>query len=168
MSPEGSAMSDRAVRGGAREASFPAVAAALKGLVEAERPRLEGLSEGAASARPGPTKWSPKQVLGHLIDSAANNHQRFVRMQTHRHLDLPGYEQDAWVSLAAYQQREWRGLVELWAAYNLQLAHLLGHANPAAAIHTWRTPDGDVVTLAWVAEDYVRHMRHHLAQIPGR
>jgi hypothetical protein len=168
MSPEGSAMSDRAVKSNALDVAFPAVAAALKAVVEAERPRLDRLSEAAASAKPGPTKWSAKQVLGHLIDSAANNHQRFVRMQTHRHLDLPGYEQDAWVSLAAYQQRAWGGLVELWAAYNLQLAHLLGHANPAAATHTWRNPDGEVVTLAWVAEDYVRHMRHHLAQIPGR
>lgn len=150
------------------EATFPAVAIALEGVVKGERPRLERIPEAAAAAQPGPAKWSAKQVLGHLIDSAANNHQRFVRMQTLRHLDLPGYEQDAWVSIAAYQQRSWSALVELWAAYNLQLAHLLAHANPAAATHTWRSPDGEVVTLAWVAEDYVRHMRHHLAQIQGR
>ena len=62
--------------------------------------------------------WTKKEILGHLIDSAAINHQRFVRAQFTDDLVFDGYVQDDWVKVQDYQNRDWRELVELWHGYN--------------------------------------------------
>jgi len=94
--------------------------------------RFLAIGDDAAGAPPGPEKWSKKQILGHLIDSAANNHQRFIRMQMSRELRFPGYEQTEWVRLNRYEQRPWQELVVLWAAYNRHLADVMEHIAPGA------------------------------------
>jgi hypothetical protein len=147
------------------EPALTAVARHLAAVVAAAAKRLARTSEESAGRRPAPGKWSPKEVLGHLIDSAANNHQRFVRMQLLPHLELPGYAQDDWVRLAGYHDLPWRDLCELWAGYNRLLAHLLARADPATLRHTWTLGDGRRVDLEWVARDYVLHMRHHLGRL---
>ena len=127
--------------------------------------RLRQIDEATASKRPGPNKWSNKETLGHLIDSAANNHQRFVRLQLMPRLDLPGYEQDGWVSVQHYQDRTWKDLIELWQVYNTHLATVIRHVDPKALRNLWRAPDGKDVDLEFIIRDYVVHMRHHLDQI---
>src|SRR5215831_2492954 len=77
----------------------------------------------ASSHKPG--KWSPKQILGHLIDSAANNHLRFVRAQLANDFTFPGYEQERWVDVQRYDSSSWTDLVQLWSYYNLHLLHLM-------------------------------------------
>jgi len=128
--------------------------------------RLREMDEARASHRPAPGKWSAKETLGHLIDSAANNHQRFVRMQMQEHLELTGYDGDAWVRLESYQERPWQDIITLWENYNRHLAHVIRGVDPAALKHTWRSPEGDIVDLEFVIRDYVLHMQHHLDQIP--
>src|SRR5919201_6265963 len=81
----------------------------------------------AAARRPDARTWSPKEVLGHLIDSAANNHQRFVRAQQTDALTLPGYEQNHWVDSQGYRQADWPHLVALWTHLNLHLADVIDH-----------------------------------------
>src|SRR6185503_3618589 len=98
---------------------------------------------------------SRKEILGHLVDSAANNLQRFVRMQLQEHLDLPGYDQDGWVRVQGYQQMEWREMLDMWRTYNRHLARLIYHVNPDALKHTWKAPDGMTVNLEFVMRDYV-------------
>jgi hypothetical protein len=149
------------------ESPTTAAANQLDGILRTEPTRLRRLAEAIASAPRAPGKWSPKQVLGHLIDSAANNHQRFVRMQLQPHLELPGYAQDDWVRLGGYQDRPWADVVALWEQYNRALAHILRRVDPRALGHTWTTSEGERVDLAFLAPDYVAHLRHHLAQIPG-
>ena len=61
--------------------------------------RLATISDEIASYQPATGRWSKKEILGHLIDSAANNHQRFVRAQFVQSLDTPSYEQERWVSI---------------------------------------------------------------------
>src|SRR5689334_3349251 len=80
--------------------------------------KLTAVSEQTASQRPAPGKWSAKETIGHLIDSAANNHQRFVRMQMQKHLELEGYDGDEWVRLERYTDRPWLDVVNLWECYN--------------------------------------------------
>jgi DinB superfamily len=142
-----------------------AIADELEGKLRAAE-RLRSMSEQVASQPIGPGKWSPKQTIGHLIDSAANNHQRFVRMQVLKHLELEGYDGDAWVKLERYDQRSWREIVGLWESYNRHLAHLIRCVDPGALRHTWKSPEGNIVDLEFVIRDYLVHMQHHLDQIP--
>jgi hypothetical protein len=123
------------------------------------------MDPATAAARPAPGKWSPKEIVGHLVDSAANNHQRFVRAQEAPDQHFPGYAQDHWVAAQDYQSRDWEPLIDLWQAYNLHLAHVI-RAVPAEKLETrLRVGDGEPVTLGWLIGDYLRHLRHHVEQI---
>jgi len=137
----------------------------LRVLADSE-PRLRAKGE-EWSARPwGADKWTPREVMGHLVDSALNNYQRVVRAQQGDALEFPGYEQEHWVRSGGYARRTFADLIDLWLALNRQLAHALA-AVPASREGTqWRVGDGGApVTLAWVARDYVKHLEHHLVQI---
>jgi DinB family protein len=139
---------------------------------------LRGVSDDEASRRPAPGKWSAKEIIGHLIDSAANNHQRFVRAQFQQDLILPGYAQDDWVSVQKYQNARWSDLLDLWSSYNLHIARVIeatpddARVRPRARhnLHeiAWRpVPADQPATLDYFMRDYVEHLRHHLRQIAG-
>lgn len=120
----------------------------------------------AESERPlSPDKWSSKQVIGHLIDSAANNHQRFVRLQFGNNLFLPGYEQEGWVACQDYQHRSWADLVQLWRAYNLHLLYIAARIPEDKLGNMCSVGGGKPVMLGFLVEDYVSHLKHHLDQI---
>jgi hypothetical protein len=109
--------------------------------------------------------WSRKQVLGHLIDSASNNHQRFVRAALQTSLDFPGYDQDGCVRVQAVEEADWTLLVSLWAGYNRYLAHVIAHLPDSKLETLCRIGSDEPVTLRFLAEDYLRHLLHHLGQI---
>ncbi|MBI3049361.1 MAG: DinB family protein [Acidobacteria bacterium] len=137
----------------------------LRSQVDSALASLGALTEADVTAPRGPGKWVKKEILGHLIDSAANNHQRFVRAQLAESYAGPGYEQEAWVAAQRYRQRPWTELVELWAVLNRHVAHAM-ESVPAAKLQTRCTiGDAEPVTLEWLMRDYLRHLRHHLAQI---
>ncbi len=141
------------------------VAIDIVGILEAAVPRLDALGERGAEAIREGGSWSVKEILGHLIDSAANNHQRFVRAQLQDELVFPSYEQDRWVAVQGHAERPFAELVSLWAALNRHVAHVLARV-PAAKLETpCRIGNGPAVTLEFVARDYVRHLRHHLEQM---
>jgi hypothetical protein len=127
-------------------------------------PRLESLSEEVVSRPRAKGKWSRKEILGHLIDSACNNHRRFVKMQIQSGLTLDGYEQDDWVRLQNYQQETWQGILALWQAYNLHLAHVIEQI-PTEALANTCVLGGETLTLEFLVTDYLRHVQHHLGQI---
>jgi len=127
--------------------------------------RLRDVKDAEASIRPAPGKWSKKEILGHLIDSAANNHQRFVRLQLASVVNLPGYDGDEWVRLQRYQDRPWSEIINLWQMYNVQLAALVRTVDPRTLGNVWHTTDGKDLDLEFIMRDYVVHMRHHLDQI---
>lgn len=112
--------------------------------------------------------WSRKQVLGHLIDSASNNHQRFVRALLQEELRWPAYDQAGCVSVQHYQDASWSNLVELWTSFNSLLAHVLAHVPEAKRKTLCMIGDGPAMTLEELAEDYLVHMEHHLDQIRSR
>jgi hypothetical protein len=137
----------------------------LRAEVEAALPRLRAISDASAAASRGNGKWVRKEILGHLIDSAANNQQRFVRARSSDPFVWPGYDQNAWVSAHGYRERPWAELVDLWAAFNEQVAAAM-RSVPSDRLATSCVIGGDAsVTLEWLMQDYVGHMRHHLAQI---
>jgi hypothetical protein len=112
-------------------------------------------------------KWSKKEILGHLIDSAANNHQRFVRAQLSKELSFPGYEQESWIRVQHYQTASWKDLISLWENYNRHIAHVISTMPADVLNNICIVGNGEPVTLLFLVEDYVRHMEHHLKQIFG-
>ena len=110
-------------------------------------------------------KWSRKQILGHLIDSATNNHHRFIRAQLRNHIELPGYTQNDWIRLNGYEKKSWIDVVHLWETYNEHLVHILSLVPDDVLNNTISLDGKPAMTLQFVAEDYLRHLRHHLEQM---
>jgi len=137
----------------------------LRRIVESATPRLERMASAQATDRPGPGKWSKTEILGHLIDSAANNHHRFVRAQLVDELDFPSYEQDRWVERQGYADADWRELLTLWRTYNLHLARVVERIPEAALARRCRIGAEGVMTLGEIVEGYLIHLRHHLGQL---
>src|SRR6185295_11426422 len=144
-----------------------AIADRLRAAIDRVLPRLRALKEPEVSKPPAPKKWSRKEILGHLIDSASNNHQRFVRAQLAPEFRGPGYEQDAWVSRQDYAAAEWSLVVDLWSVYNRHLAHVISRALPEKLATPCSIKENAPVTLQFIMEDYIDHLEHHLAQIFG-
>jgi hypothetical protein len=143
-------------------------AKSLSATIDEARHELSNLSESRASERwRGPGTWSRKEILGHLIDSAANNHQRFVRAIIDGKWSGPGYDQAQWVAVGAYQTQSWSALVTIWYSFNTLIACLLEHATSAKTDAPIEVGSNSRVTLAFLATDYVTHMKHHLGQILG-
>lgn len=152
------------------------VDALLKHIARAA-PALRALDEAASAKRPAPDKWSPREIIGHLIDSASNNHQRFVRGQLTDDLVFPGYKQNAWVLVQHYQEAPWSELIDLWVAYNRHLARVMAAAPAEVRLRPRAThnlhelgvpgqsPDRPGLLDALMS-DYVTHLAHHLRQIP--
>ncbi len=103
--------------------------------------------------------------MGHLVDSALNNHQRFVRAQLVDALDFPGYAQDDWVRCQGYAAEDWTRLVDLWAAVNRHLVHVVERIPEGALSVPVRIGANAPVPLSAVIADYLRHLEHHLQQI---
>ena len=139
----------------------------LQALVAHASSRLESISEEESLIHPSEGKWSNKEILGHLIDSATNNHQRFVRGQLGAEIRLPGYDQEAWVGTQGYQDESWSTLVHFWKLYNLHLIHIIAKIPHERLATSCFIGDNPPVTLEFIVTDYIRHLRHHLKQIYG-
>ncbi len=150
----------------------------FKQTIDSAVPRLLQISEVQSEAPRAEEHWSSKQIIGHLIDSAANNHARFVLAQFKDDLVFPGYDQNRWVEVQQYESASWPQLVELWRAYNLHLLHVMSSAqkkklNQVRTEHSLQTIAFKTVdpaaptTLEYLMKDYVTHLRHHLSQVFG-
>ena len=154
----------------------PEYAAELIEVTERTAAEMLSVAEQVAARRPAPGKWSIKEIVGHLIDSAAHNHQRFVRAQWTDDLLCAGYDQNAWVASQHYQDAPWSDLVTLWRAFNRQIARTMAllpadvRERPRARHNldqvAFRTVSADQpVTLDYFMRDYVEHLKHHVRQI---
>jgi hypothetical protein len=137
----------------------------LRSLLEQVPERLHAISPAAAEAKPTASAWSPKEELGHLLDSAANNHQRIVRAQFEDRLAMPGYEQNRWVLIHRYQNRDWKELIVLWQALNRQLLAAAESVPDEAWSRTLTVASSEPLTVRFVFDDYLKHMFHHLEHI---
>lgn len=146
--------------------------------VEEFSERLLSIPESESETPKAPGKWSPKEIIGHLIDSASNNHQRFVRAQFGEDLVFPGYDQEAWVRVQRYGLEPWPQLVLLWKSFNLHLCHVMAQIpegvlkkpRPEHNLNeiAWKTiSKQEPATLEYFMHDYIDHLRNHLRQILG-
>jgi hypothetical protein len=150
--------------------------AELRSLTERAAADLLRVSPELAARRPAPDKWSIKEIVGHLIDSASNNHQRFVRALWSPDLMCPTYDQDTWVRSQCYTDAPWPDLAVFWREYNLHLVRVM-EAIPPTDRERPRSPHNlntvafrpvdatEPVTLGYLMRDYVEHLKHHLNQI---
>jgi hypothetical protein len=126
--------------------------------------KLKSISPEQAALARAAGKWTRKEILGHLIDSAANNHQRFVRVPLQAGVSLPGYQQTEWVNAQSYRDYDWQQLVSFWHFYNLHLLHVVKHI-PNESLKNTFSLNSETLELEFVITDYLRHMKHHLTQI---
>ena len=141
-------------------------------IVDQVAPLLLTFTDAQADVPRAPGKWSAKELIGHLVDSAANNHQRLVRGQFSDELGIEDYEQDDWVRVQAYSEVPWSEVIALWHAYNRHLGHVIAHMSPAARMrvwprsHWWRVVPADAeCSLDFLIDRYMLHLRHHLGQV---
>ena len=150
----------------------------LRQLVADATPRLLALGDDASTHARAPGKWTPREIVGHLLDSATNNHRRFVLGQLNDTLIFDGYAQDRWVSVQDYVHAPWAELVTAWSGMNLVLAHVMAAAPESVRVAAHAEHNLDRIGFAPMARDqpatlddlmrdYVGHLHHHLRQILG-
>jgi len=138
----------------------------LNDVVTATLLKFESLSTKQWDEKPTDDGWSKKEILGHLIDSAANNHLRFVRAQlADQEYVSFAYEQRFFVSSQNYQNRNASDLIQLWQAYNFHLAHVIANMDPEKLNIVCKISHYEPVTLEFLVKDYVDHLEHHLTRI---
>ncbi len=141
----------------------------LEELVKREMTELHKLPESTAGVRPnGENSWSPKEELGHLIDSAVNNHMRFMRASIEPEFHGPTYAQNDWVRAHGYQEMEWFTLMIFWVQYNIFLTGMVARIPEEKLQTLCFVGAGEPVALEFLIEDYVLHAQHHIDHLLGR
>jgi hypothetical protein len=128
---------------------------------------LAGLPEEILTNNKNSQNRTIKQIVGHMIDSASNNHQRMVRLHYNEYLDFPDYRQDndRWIAIQKYQDENWENLVQLWKFFNLHIAHIINQADEQQAGNKWVDCEGITVSLDQMTEGYYDHLLLHLMEI---
>ena len=145
-------------------------------IIEKHIPLLNALSPAEMGLKPRPEKWSKKEILGHLIDSAYNNHKRFLTAEKKEDLVFDGYDQDEWVFKNNYQNRDEKEIIGLFISAYRHIAHLIGsindvELNKVTTVHNFdkicmnTLEEGEPTTLSYLIEDYIFHLEHHLGQV---
>ena len=137
-------------------------AAALEGLINQNRIPLQSIPEDKMRSKPAPHKWSKKEILGHLVDSAENNIRRFIAA---RYEESPFivYNQDKWVSVNNYQEWRVNDIIELWYLLNKQVVAIWENTPSGTEQRSCLTEE--LHTIDWLANDYIKHLKHHLHQV---
>jgi hypothetical protein len=126
--------------------------------------KYAGLDDALASKRLEKDTWSLKEIIGHLIDSASNNHQRFIRLQIADRLVFPDYGNDnlKWVQLGHYNDMDFADVMLTWKQYNLLIGKIIEEADAGKLSNCWKTGEKEI-TLIELMTDYLRHLEEHLA-----
>jgi hypothetical protein len=134
-------------------------AAELERIINLHFATLKNIPEEDYALKPSPAKWSKKEILGHLIDSAQSNIRRFVIAQYEENPFIK-YNQDKWVAINNYQHWNTADIIDLWYLLNKQVCHIL--LNTSSTMYQRSCQTGETHTIEWLASDYVKHLLHHL------
>ena len=138
------------------------IAVELDRIIDQHLSALQFIPEEKFRHKPSPNKWSKKEILGHLIDSAQSNIRRFIVAQYEEQPKIV-YNQDQWVAITNYQQYNLPDLISLWYLVNKHICHLLKNISPEMATRQIQTEK--LHTVQWIAQDYLKHLLHHLHQV---
>lgn len=136
----------------------------LEFLIKTIPSKLESIGEPEFSEKSSPAKWSKKEIIGHLIDSATNNHHRIIRAQI-EHIPTITYDQNKWNELNGYQHQNGHQIIALWTAYNQHILQVIKSLSVEQLTLKVNTGGGLSVTLEYLIDDYVNHLEHHLRQV---
>ena len=141
----------------------------LSDLINNTYNRYKNLNETMTSIQLAPDKWTLEEIIGHLIDSASNNHQRFVRLQITSELIFPDYTKDntKWIEIQNYNEMQFADLLLLWLQYNKLICHIIQHVDPVASNHIWKIEDTQF-SLQEIMVDYLRHTKDHISHFEER
>ena len=138
------------------------IALQLESIINQHMPALKAIPENEMMDKPSPSKWSKKEILGHVIDSAQNNIRRFIVGQYEEHPFIK-YNQDEWVAISNYQNYDLSELITLWVSINKHLCVIL--KNTSSQNQQREVMTNELHTISWLAADYNKHLLHHLHQI---
>ena len=124
------------------------------------------MDDEIAALRLSADKWSIKDIIGHLIDSASNNYQRFIRLQESDRLSFPGYDYN-WIKIVNYNSLPFGQILELWKQMNLLLYHIISGVDRSKLKNVWLF-EGKELSLEFLITDYIEHMELHIAQLSRR
>ncbi len=141
------------------------IAEQIRQVIATAKPKLLSIAPGIARQKGDPNTRSRQEILGHLIDSALNNHQRFVRGAQDAAADFPTYDQTSWVEVQCYNAMDWIELVNLFVQYNYYLCRVLDAIPQEALSNPCNIGKETPATLEFVIEDYLRHLKLHIEQI---
>lgn len=139
----------------------------FKEKVEMFYKKLLAIEYQKASIKLSDDKWSLCEIIGHLIDSASNNHQRFVRLQFCDLLDFPAYDTEPWVSTQKYHSMNWEMLITLWYSYNYLILHIIENIDETKLKNVWVKGE-ESLTLEFLISDYYSHMDLHIEHFKNR
>ena len=148
----------------------------LKVILNKATRSLKLISEAEFSSKTFPKKWSKKETLGHLIDSAVNNLRRFTKAAIQNDYRFERYDQDLWVEFNDYQSQQAKDLIRLWESLNYHIAHVVSQIpdeklQKMTTEHNFdeicmlRVEPKSESSLSYLIWDYLYHMEHHLSQI---
>jgi len=138
-----------------------------RSIVDSFNNKLAAVSGSITGIKPAEDKWSLKEIIGHLIDSASNNHQRFVRLQFGDLTSFPAYDAETWISAQKYNSMDWKEITALWYSYNCILLSVIGNMDEKAADNVWKTGEKEL-SLGFLVKDYYRHLKWHMDQFENR
>ena len=138
------------------------IALQLKSIIDEHLAALQRVPENEMVYKSSPSKWSKKEILGHMVDSAQNNIRRFIVAQYEENPKI-GYNQDKWVVLADYQHYNSTDLINLWYLLNKHVAVILKNISAEMAKRKCQTEE--LHTIEWLAQDYIKHLLHHVHQV---
>jgi len=141
------------------------IAVQIREIITNAQPRLLEISPDSATRKDSPDTWSKQEILGHLVDSALNNHQRCVRGALNVAEHFPPYDQNRWVEVQGYNEGQWEELIDVWVQCNLHLCRMLERLPEEALNNPCNIGKEAPVTLGFVIDDYLRHLNLHLGQI---
>jgi hypothetical protein len=139
----------------------------MEAMVAAFHRQMSEVPASITDVKPTAEAWSLKEIVGHLVDSAANNHHRFVRLQQGNLDGFPAYDNEFWVAVQRYNDYRWKDLVALWHLYNILLLHVIRAMDEACLENRWAVED-ESATLRFLVQDYFRHMADHEKQFRHR
>jgi len=136
-------------------------------IIEVWEPKLTSLNKEVLTERRNKQNRNVMQILGHLVDSASNNHQRMVRLQYNKELVFPDYRQDndLWITIQNYQESNWNNLIQLWKFYNLHIIQIISQVDFLALKNSWTDFEGNKVSLQEMITGYLDHLNLHINEI---